>query len=82
MLADTLRLLKLPPYSPGLNPVEHRWGDLREKPEDYRIFSSIDVFDLWWEEQGVACATPNSANDLRGTSDPNCYRARTRRSFC
>jgi len=64
VLVDTLRLLKLPPYSPGLNPVEHRWGDLREKPEDYRIFSSIDVLDSGRDEQGVACATPNSANDL------------------
>ena len=49
MLADTLRLLKLPPYSPGLIPVEHRWGELREKPLHNRIFSSIDVLEIHFE---------------------------------
>jgi hypothetical protein len=82
VLADILRLLTLPPYSPGLNPVEHRKGDLREKPEDYGIFSSIDVPDSGRDEQGVACATPKSANDLRVTSDSTCYRAHTRQSSC
>ncbi len=65
MLADTLRLLKLPPYSPGLNPVEHRKADLRENPLHYKIFSSIDVLDSGRDEQGVACATPKSDNGLR-----------------
>jgi len=52
VLADTLRLLTLPPYSPWLNPVEHRWGDLRYKPLHNRIFSSIDVLDSPWDERG------------------------------
>ena len=37
------------PYSPGLNPVEHRWGDLREKSLHNRIFSSIDVLEIHFE---------------------------------
>lgn len=37
---DTLRLPKFPPCSRGLNPVKHRWGDLREKPLHKLIFSS------------------------------------------
>ncbi len=35
--------VQTPPYSPGLNPVEHRWGDLCERPIQNRIFSSIDM---------------------------------------
>ena len=30
-LPSNLRLLKLPPYSPELNPVEHLWDERREK---------------------------------------------------
>lgn len=62
--------------------VEYRKGDLRENPLHDKIFSSIDVLDSGRDEQGVACATPNSANDLRGTSDSKCYRAHTRQSSC
>ncbi len=38
-LAPNLRLLKLPPYAPELNPVEHLWDDLREK--SFQTASSI-----------------------------------------
>jgi hypothetical protein len=40
---------QIQPYSPGLNPVEHRWGDLCEKPLHNRIFSSIDVLEIHFE---------------------------------
>ena len=43
VLADTLRLLKLLPCSPGLNPIEHRWGDLREKLLHKLIFVVMPV---------------------------------------
>lgn len=45
-LADNLRLLKLPPYSPELDPVEHLWDDLREKSFHNRVFESIDALEL------------------------------------
>lgn len=45
-LANNLRLLKLPPYSPELNPVEHLWDDLREKSFHNRIFDSIDALEI------------------------------------
>ncbi len=45
-LADNLRLLKLPPYSPELNPVEHLWDELREKSFHNRVFESIDALEL------------------------------------
>lgn len=28
---DNIKLLRLPPYSPQLNPVENLWGEIREK---------------------------------------------------
>ena len=42
-------LTQIQPYSPGLKPVEHRWGDLREKSLHNRIFSSIDVLEIHFE---------------------------------
>lgn len=32
-----------------LNPVEHRWGDLHEKPLHNLIFGSIDVLEMHFE---------------------------------
>ncbi len=43
--APNLRPLKLPPYSPELDPVEHLWDDLREKPFHNRVFDSIDTLE-------------------------------------
>ena len=44
-LAPNLRLLKLPPYAPELNPVEHLWDDLREKSFHNRVFDSLDTLE-------------------------------------
>jgi putative transposase len=43
--AFNLRLLKLPPYSPELNPVEHLWDELREKSFHNRVFDSLDSLE-------------------------------------
>ena len=40
-----LCLLKLPPYSPELNPVEHLWDDLREKSFCNHVFDSLDALE-------------------------------------
>jgi len=40
-----LRLLKLPPYAPELNPVEHLWDDLREKSFHNRVFQTIGALE-------------------------------------
>ena len=45
ILPENLRLLKLPPYAPELNPVEHIWDDLREKSFHNRVFESIDALE-------------------------------------
>lgn len=44
-LPANLRLLKLPPYSPELNPVEHLWDNLREKSFHNRVFDSLDALE-------------------------------------
>jgi hypothetical protein len=40
-----MRLVKLPPYSPELKPVEHIWYDLREKSFHNRVFKSIEALE-------------------------------------
>jgi transposase len=44
-IPENMRLVKLPPYSPELNPVEHVWDDLREKSFHNRVFKSIDALE-------------------------------------
>lgn len=45
LIPENMRLVKLPPYSPELNPVEHIWDDLREKSFHNRVFNSIDALE-------------------------------------
>jgi hypothetical protein len=40
-----LRLVRLPPYSPELNPVEHIWDEIREKYFLNRVFESLDTLE-------------------------------------
>jgi len=42
-LPENIRLIFQPPYSPEVNPVEHIWGELREKHFSNRIFPSLDA---------------------------------------
>ncbi len=43
VLPENIRLIKQPPYSPEVNPVEHVWDDIREKHFHNRAFSSLDL---------------------------------------
>ena len=38
---ENIRLLRLPPYAPELNPQEHLWDELREKEFPNRVFASM-----------------------------------------
>ena len=42
---DNIYLLKLPPYAPELNPIEHVWDELREKYFHNRAFKSLDALE-------------------------------------
>jgi len=38
---DRMSLVRLPAYSPELNPVEHLWDEMREKDFANRVFDSL-----------------------------------------
>ena len=40
-----MRVLRLPPYAPELNPVEHVWDELREKRFHNQVFDSLDALE-------------------------------------
>lgn len=42
---SNIRLLRLPPYAPELNPVEHIWDELREKCFHNKVFNSLDALE-------------------------------------
>ena len=42
---ENMVLVKLPPYSPELNPVENIWDDLREKSFGNLIFKSLNKLE-------------------------------------
>jgi len=47
---EYIRLIKLPPRSPELNPSEHIWEELREKNFANRAFRDLDeVEDTLWQ---------------------------------
>lgn len=41
VIPENVRLLRLPPYSPDLNPQEHLWDELREKEFPNRVFAHM-----------------------------------------
>ena len=49
-LAENVRTLFLPPYSPELNPQEHVWDELREKSFHNRAFDSLDALETHLEK--------------------------------
>lgn len=42
VVPKNIRLLRLPPYAPELNPQEHVWDELREKAFPNRVFADLD----------------------------------------
>jgi hypothetical protein len=42
-LRDHVSLIRLPPYSPELNPVELLWDELREKEFSNKVFESLQA---------------------------------------
>jgi transposase len=42
IVPKNMRLLRLPPYAPELNPQEHIWDELREKAFPNRVFADLD----------------------------------------
>ena len=40
-IPENIRLLRLPPYAPELNPQEHVWDEIREKEFPNRVYSDL-----------------------------------------
>ncbi len=52
-------LLRLPPYSPELNPIENLWHDLRSHCWSNRIYASYDaLFDAAEDSWRTRCLSP------------------------
>lgn len=45
MVPANIRIVKLPPYSPELNPVENIWDEIREKYFHNRVFDGISALE-------------------------------------
>ena len=41
VVPDNMRLIRLPPYAPELNPQEHVWDELREKEFPNRVYADL-----------------------------------------
>jgi hypothetical protein len=49
-IPDNMRLVRLPPYSPELNPAEHLWDEIREKWFPNLVFKTLDAVEDVLEE--------------------------------
>src|SRR5271165_5861215 len=58
VIPENIRLLRLPAYSPELNPQEHVWDEIREKEFPNRVFS-----DLEGVTNQLQCGLPQLAAD-------------------
>lgn len=61
VIPKSIRLLRLPPYAPELNPQEHVWDELREKEFPNRVFTDLHSV-LGPLEAGL----PRLASDRKG----------------
>ena len=43
LVPQNIQLLRLPPYSPQLNPMEHVWDEIREKWFPNLVFNSLEA---------------------------------------
>lgn len=60
---ENVRLLRLPPYAPELNPQEHIWDELREKAFPNRVFADL---------AGVTKQLESSLPSLAASTDTVC----------
>ena len=68
-IPENMVLLRLPPYSPELNPAERLWDELREKEFANKVFDSLDsaiaqlALGMWRLEN-----SPTALHSLTGWS--------------
>jgi len=64
VVPTNLRLLRLPPYAPELNPQEHVWDELREKEFPNRVYANLQAVRRQLEQGLPRLATDHET--LRG----------------
>lgn len=65
VIPENIRLLKQPPHSPELNPVEHIWDDIREKYFHNCVFQSLDaVIDTRCDALSALSQDPDRVTSL------------------
>ena len=62
-LGGKLELHFLPPYAPEFNPVEHLWGDLREKSFHNHVFDSRESLEAHLEQASPTSRSPPFAHE-------------------
>ena len=60
-LPKNMLLVKLPPYCPDLNPIEHIWDDMREKFFGNTVFNSMDAVE---EKIMAACQFYEASSEV------------------
>ena len=65
---DNLRLVRLPPYSPPLNPVENRWQEIGEKWFPNLVFDSRPSKIACWKPWRRCTRTPSGPQALRAST--------------
>jgi len=63
-----IRLLRLPPYAPELNPQEHVWDELREKEFPNRVFSDISSV-----VEQLQAGLPRLSKNRKGLRSLTCW---------
>jgi transposase len=64
VIPDNVALIRLPPYSPELNPAEQIWNILRRNYFANRVFDSLDA--------ATAQAEPTRIDTTPSTADLSC----------
>lgn len=68
VVPKNIRLLRLPPYAPELNPQEHVWDELREKEFPNRVFSDISSVI-----EQLEAGLPRLSKNRKGLSSLTCW---------
>ena len=61
VVVENIRLLRLAPYAPELNPQEHVWDEVREKEFPNRVFDDLPGVIRQFEASLPRLAANNSA---------------------
>lgn len=69
VVPENVRLLRLPPHAPDLNPQEHIWDELREKGFPNRVFAELAGVTRQRESGLPRLAT--NAESVRGITAPD-----------